>query len=204
LSDNSDSYYKGKEDGLVRTYFPNRKIKTEGYHKSGLKDSVWRVFNEKGIILGVNHWANGGFIGECIEYDEKGSISNYRYFLDSTTVALELTYSATGKLVNGAGKYMIDVVPDKPNYKVGDSVICHLKFAKPPLDSISIGGSFHMKKDSINSKWKRLLIINDEAFFSDKVIEKGDYILEYELIAVNTKAGKAHEEMGYSIDMFVY
>lgn len=48
--------------GLVKEYFPNGNLKSEGVYVSGAKDEVWKYYNELGVKITEELYNNGTLI----------------------------------------------------------------------------------------------------------------------------------------------
>jgi antitoxin component YwqK of YwqJK toxin-antitoxin module len=65
----SESYKKGKLDGVRTVYYPSGKVVDETIYKNGLKEGVYKKYSEKGIVLENSFFKNGEYEGEAIYKD---------------------------------------------------------------------------------------------------------------------------------------
>jgi len=49
-------------NGLYTEYYTNKNLKEQGNFKKGLKDGVWKSWNEEGILTSVTNWKLGSEI----------------------------------------------------------------------------------------------------------------------------------------------
>jgi len=46
-------------NGLYTEYYTNKNLKEQGNFKKGLKDGVWKSWNEEGTLIAVTNWKHG-------------------------------------------------------------------------------------------------------------------------------------------------
>jgi len=46
-------------NGHYISFYPDKNLKEEGYFKTGLKDGVWKTWNQKGDLTNVTTWNQG-------------------------------------------------------------------------------------------------------------------------------------------------
>jgi hypothetical protein len=61
-------------NGNYKEFYPGKALKEEGYFKEGLKDGIWKSWNEYGNLVEQYTWKKGLLSGKFIRCDEKGYI----------------------------------------------------------------------------------------------------------------------------------
>jgi antitoxin component YwqK of YwqJK toxin-antitoxin module len=61
-------------NGTYNEYFIDRSLKVQGQFKNGLKDGIWRRWDDKGIMTELYTWKKGVKDGSYMLFDEKGNI----------------------------------------------------------------------------------------------------------------------------------
>lgn len=81
LSQNMGDYTGELLHGEYLVFGKNKKLIRKGYFDKGIKQGVWKKWNEKGLLLCVEEYHKGKLHGEVILYDEYGNsriVRNYR------------------------------------------------------------------------------------------------------------------------------
>jgi antitoxin component YwqK of YwqJK toxin-antitoxin module len=80
------SYYPGKkimseqqftdnlENGFFKEYYENGKLKSEGVYVKGVLNGTWKDFNEEGLLTLEGNYVNGEKEGRWLEYDATGKV----------------------------------------------------------------------------------------------------------------------------------
>jgi len=119
----------GLKQGVFRTFYPDKKTKTECYYKDGKLNGYFREFDNRGKELSATRYINGEIQQENknqlaadnssakvkIEYNENGTIKKSGAYKDDKPVGVHRTYNADGK-INGGQLY------DDNGVKVADGV----------------------------------------------------------------------------------
>lgn len=67
--------YSGKLlNGDYRDLYSNKNLKEFGRYVNGLKEGVWKNWNEEGILTDSYHWAKGMKHGKFYKYDSLGRV----------------------------------------------------------------------------------------------------------------------------------
>jgi antitoxin component YwqK of YwqJK toxin-antitoxin module len=67
--------YSGKLlNGDYNEYFPGKNLKDQGKFKKGLKDGVWKTWDESGALTQEITWSDGMKEGPFSIYDERGEV----------------------------------------------------------------------------------------------------------------------------------
>lgn len=108
----------GLKQGVFRTFYPDKRIKTECYYKDDRLNGYYREFDPKGKELKTVRYINGELQNEDknqlaatkevakvkTEYYEDGTIKNSGGFKDDKPVGVHRTYNDKGK-INGGSTY---------------------------------------------------------------------------------------------------
>lgn len=87
----------GKPEGLRRNYYPGNKVKSEGYFKNHLVDSVWRYYDSSGNLTSVITYKLGKKNGLSIRYLNQASL--HTRYLNDKKHGLSLSYGKKGELL---------------------------------------------------------------------------------------------------------
>jgi uncharacterized protein len=100
----------GKKQGLWREYFPDGKIKTEGYYRDGVLSGIFKQFNEKGALELALNYRDGVILDNVTEnqkevsirnkYDENNLLVFSGAFIDSIPVGIHRFYNSSGEVVD--------------------------------------------------------------------------------------------------------
>jgi len=52
-------------NGSYNEYYLNKNLKQQGAFKKGLKDGIWKTWNEDGTLIGLSKWKNGLVVSEA-------------------------------------------------------------------------------------------------------------------------------------------
>jgi antitoxin component YwqK of YwqJK toxin-antitoxin module len=63
-------------NGNYKEFYPGKALKEEGYFKEGLKDGIWKSWNEYGNLVEQYTWKKGLLSGKFIRCDEKAISGN--------------------------------------------------------------------------------------------------------------------------------
>lgn len=94
--------YSGKLlNGRYSEFYLNKNLKEQGYFNKGLKNEVWKSWNENGVLIQTVTWKNGLRNGEFILFDAKGTIKQKGSYRNDML---------DGKQFNYQGKDSVQVV----------------------------------------------------------------------------------------------
>lgn len=104
------SYYsfgsdRGEPYGEYNEYHKNGRLKIKGYYKlptendsrSGVIDSVWNYYDQKGRLIGTKRYKNGLANGLWTAYNSKGKVIYKKYFIDGFSNDLWCYYKYSDK-----------------------------------------------------------------------------------------------------------
>lgn len=77
-------YYRDALYGMVKVYYPNKKIKSEGYFKFNNQDSVYREYYENGNLTVQGYYQMGKPVGKWEYYYRDGRLKSVEEVLDNT------------------------------------------------------------------------------------------------------------------------
>ncbi|TWF40350.1 MORN repeat protein [Chitinophaga polysaccharea] len=90
-------------DGMYKEYFLNGKIKSKGFYRDGIKDSVWTYYSDSGSIKEERNWFGGKNFGEQKIYFDDGRIEKYSFNNLNGEPIFSATYNAVGKIIGWEG-----------------------------------------------------------------------------------------------------
>jgi hypothetical protein len=105
-------------NGYCKDYFDNERIKTFGFYKNGLMDSIWRIYYENGQILQKMNFSNDSLIGPQYEYYNSGTIKFYHFLMTPCTpnepmkYAFKLTLDSNKSVYSIEGRPLLVLFPD--------------------------------------------------------------------------------------------
>ncbi|MDE3236994.1 MAG: hypothetical protein KGO81_13660, partial [Bacteroidota bacterium] len=70
----SQTFWRGKEEGWLQTFYDNGKLESKRYFHKGEKDSVHTAWWPNGNMRLVHHYRNGNYDGVQTEYYTNGKI----------------------------------------------------------------------------------------------------------------------------------
>ena len=100
------NYYRDLLHGKTELYFPNKQKKEEGYFKLDSQDSIYRKWNEKGILLIEGFYDMGFPSGEWKEFYEDGKPKSVTLFEDTIEKVISFWIpdsTHTQTIINGTG-----------------------------------------------------------------------------------------------------
>ncbi len=98
-------------NGHYIEYFLNKNIKEEGVFKKGLKDGVWKVWDESGTLQQSITWKGGVKQGNFVTFDKKGAIKQQGKYSKNLLMGTVTTFDTAGKATAAKykeGKIVID------------------------------------------------------------------------------------------------
>lgn len=102
-------YVNGKKSGIKKGYYETGKLKCIGFYRDDLQDSTWTWFFEDGTISQIDNWLNGKSFGENTTYNKDGSIKEYAFYtFDGEAIYLR-KYNEDGIIIHEVG-YPIQVI----------------------------------------------------------------------------------------------
>lgn len=121
---------KGLKQGLFKTFYPDKKVKTECYYKDGLLNGYYREFDNKGKETSIVRYINGELQQEkknsLADSKESVKVKNDFYadgtlkksggYKDSIPVGVHRTYNEKGK-ISGAVTY------NEEGKKIADGIV---------------------------------------------------------------------------------
>ena len=119
----------GLKQGFFRTFYPDKKMKTECYYKDGKLNGYFREFDQKGKEISAVRYVNGEIQLEQknslasdaaaakvkIEYNDNGTMKKSGAYKDNKPVGVHRTYNKDGK-INGGALY------DDNGIKIADGI----------------------------------------------------------------------------------
>jgi antitoxin component YwqK of YwqJK toxin-antitoxin module len=100
------NYYRDLLQGKTELYYPNKQKKQEGYFYLDSQDSIYREWNEAGILLQEGYYYIGSKVGEWKAFYDDGQPKSITYY-DDTLVKLVAFWIPdslhTQTVVNGTG-----------------------------------------------------------------------------------------------------
>ncbi len=111
------TYYKeGGKIAYVKMYHQlTGKLMAEGKYISELKDSVWKFYDEAGVVISKDKYSNGKKNGPSIVYLPDGNIAEEKNYKNDLLEGPFKQYF-DGKLVKGEGKYVNGKLDGKVSY----------------------------------------------------------------------------------------
>ncbi len=79
-------YYKGKEEGLLVTWFPDGQKESERYFAAGEKEGVHKGWWENGKLRFEYHFSNGQYDGDFREWSVNGTIAKHIEYKDGNEI----------------------------------------------------------------------------------------------------------------------
>ena len=165
----------GSRYGKWVEYYPDKKIKSQGFYKNNMKDGLWTFYFDNGKTQQTGNYANGKLIGNWKWYHNNGILlldENYSYGLADGE---SIEYSKEGLVVN-SGFYSQGYKEDEWITQVGDMIL---------------KGNYVMgQKDGL---WKQYYVTG-ELFFEGRYVQgnpDGKHVYYY-------PAGNILEERYYS------
>lgn len=61
-------------------YYLNKNLKEQGQFKGGLKDGIWKSWNEKGVLIELYSWVDGMRSGKFELFDGDGKLKQTGYY----------------------------------------------------------------------------------------------------------------------------
>lgn len=109
---------KGLKQGVFKTFYPDKKVRTECYYKDDLLNGYYREFDTRGRQVKIERWINGKRVVENKnslassqnnvkvknEFYADGTLKKSGAYKDSIPVGVHRTYNEKGK-INGAVTY---------------------------------------------------------------------------------------------------
>ena len=87
----------GKADGYWKTYYKNGKIKIEGNRRQFLLDSIWRFYDEKGMITKSIRYNEGKKDGLTINFDTLGYFISTEFYKKDVKDGPQKTFYSKSK-----------------------------------------------------------------------------------------------------------
>lgn len=84
-------------NGNYTEFYLNKGIKEQGRFKAGLKDGVWKSWNEKGLLIKVYSWDEGVRSGKFELFDSGGKLKQAGYYKNGLLHGEFTAYTADGK-----------------------------------------------------------------------------------------------------------
>ncbi len=90
-------------DGIVRWYYEDGKLKAESTYKEGYLDGISTFYFENGNKRAREFYADGRLHGLCIYYFETGEVKAEEYY-KSGVLKKQIKYSKEGKVISSNTK----------------------------------------------------------------------------------------------------
>jgi len=91
--------YSGKLlNGQYTEFYLNKNLKERGSFKAGLKDDIWKSWNENGILTQIVTWKKGLKNGDLTLYDAKGNFIEKQVYHDDKLI-LTRTIGLDGQIM---------------------------------------------------------------------------------------------------------
>lgn len=108
-------------NGKYLVFDKNKKLRTEGVFSNGLKNGIWKTWNESGIITSTIKWEKGQREGESLFYDSYGKLKKVVPYKNNLIHGTLITYQGKNE--------------DKARYKHGILIPEKEKKQKKPTSS---------------------------------------------------------------------
>ncbi len=151
------NYYKGKLHGPVILKYPNGLMRQEGYFINDLQDSVYRLWNESGVLETEGYFKDNKEFGIWKTFHIDGSPKMVEEIIDSTRFVQSFWIDDslhTQTLINGTGK-VVEMHNNgllKHYYFYTSGVLNGIFLEKSILGDSSLSGSYKNGKKS--GLWK--------------------------------------------------
>lgn len=88
-------------NGDYESFYKNNQLAEKGLFKKGLKDGLWKFWNQQGILIHQENWSRGIQTGKQLYYNENGLIQKTIIFKSNQTqiIARDTTIVKTKKTV---------------------------------------------------------------------------------------------------------
>lgn len=85
-------------NGAYLEYYLNKNLKEMGTFKKGLKDDIWKSWNENGILTQLYTWKDGVKSGEFNLFDDTGKLKQVGYYKNDLLEGNVKSYDKDNKL----------------------------------------------------------------------------------------------------------
>ncbi|WP_343697401.1 hypothetical protein [Flavobacterium sp.] len=89
----SETYKKGKLDGVRTVYYPNEKVAEEMTYVNGSREGKYRKLGQNGVIQEESVYKNNEYNGDAVFYDADGAVASKGKFVNGKKAGIWQFYT---------------------------------------------------------------------------------------------------------------